>query len=214
MRASLLVYLGEDAEFPDVHPEQVDALARRRDLPALLDRHVPLGPDQAARRLGVRRVDWDQVVRLGYVAAVGSVEVDYKRQGGLTTVPLFSAVDVAFLDVVRPEVDWRAVRETLPGRRSPLAALTPLVPGADRVALAQVAGVGRATVAGWRRRADFSGRIDGSGRHPEFDRSAVAAWLLAHGKITVPTGAAASVRPARIPRDRGRSHRPRRRGLA
>ncbi|OKK16254.1 hypothetical protein AMK16_26700 [Streptomyces sp. CB00455] len=29
------------------------ALARRRDLPALLDRHVPLGPDQAAVRLGV-----------------------------------------------------------------------------------------------------------------------------------------------------------------
>lgn len=53
LRAGLLVYLGGDVHFPDVHPDQVAALARRRDLPALLDRHVPLGPDQAARRLGV-----------------------------------------------------------------------------------------------------------------------------------------------------------------
>ncbi|MGE7390839.1 hypothetical protein ACQKM2_35720, partial [Streptomyces sp. NPDC004126] len=65
VRAGFLVYLGGATEFPDVHPDQVDALARRRDLPVLLDRHVPLGPDQAARRLGVRRVDFDAVVRLG-----------------------------------------------------------------------------------------------------------------------------------------------------
>ncbi|MEW1640279.1 hypothetical protein AB0469_40275 [Streptomyces sp. NPDC093801] len=30
-----------------LHPDEVAALARRRDLPAVLDRHVPLGPDQA-----------------------------------------------------------------------------------------------------------------------------------------------------------------------
>ncbi|MFG2235990.1 hypothetical protein ACGFNX_39380 [Streptomyces sp. NPDC048723] len=44
-------------------------LARRRDLPALLDRHVPLGPDTAVR-LGVRRTDFDQVVRRGWVSPV------------------------------------------------------------------------------------------------------------------------------------------------
>ncbi|MGO4458897.1 hypothetical protein AB4039_16590 [Streptomyces sp. M-16] len=55
VRAGLLIRLGGDTEFPDVHPDQVAALGRRRDLPALLDRHVPPGPDQAARRLGVRR---------------------------------------------------------------------------------------------------------------------------------------------------------------
>ncbi|MEU4359663.1 hypothetical protein [Streptomyces virginiae] len=54
VKAGLLVYLGGDPQFPDIHPDQVAALARRRDLPALLDRHVPLGPDQAAVRLGVR----------------------------------------------------------------------------------------------------------------------------------------------------------------
>ncbi|WP_285544040.1 hypothetical protein [Streptomyces lavendulae] len=52
VKAGLLIYLGGETEFPDVHPDQVAALARRRDLPAFLDRHVPLGPDQAAQRLG------------------------------------------------------------------------------------------------------------------------------------------------------------------
>ncbi|MGE7390882.1 hypothetical protein ACQKM2_35945 [Streptomyces sp. NPDC004126] len=129
VRAGLLVYLGGDAEFPDVHPDQVAALACRRDLPVLLDRHVPLGPDQAAHRLGVRRVDFDAVVRLGWVAAVGSVEIDYKRQGGVTVVPLYSAEAVALLPVARPSVDWRAVYAAPAGARSPLAALSPAVPG-------------------------------------------------------------------------------------
>ncbi|MEV8533242.1 hypothetical protein [Streptomyces sp. NPDC051211] len=70
-------------------------LARRRDLQALLDRHVPLGPHQAARRLGVRHVDFDAAVRLGFVSPVGSVEIDYRRQGGVTVVPLYSAEEVA-----------------------------------------------------------------------------------------------------------------------
>ncbi len=48
VKAGLLVYLGGDIEFPEVHPDRVETLARCRDLAALLDRHVPLGPDQAA----------------------------------------------------------------------------------------------------------------------------------------------------------------------
>ncbi|MFF3624948.1 hypothetical protein [Streptomyces sp. NPDC002467] len=48
VRAGLLVYLGGEVDFPQADPEQVAALARRRDLPALLDQHIPLGPDQAA----------------------------------------------------------------------------------------------------------------------------------------------------------------------
>ncbi|MFI1068251.1 hypothetical protein [Streptomyces spororaveus] len=63
VKAGLLVYLGGEPRFPVVHPDQVAALCRRRDLPALLDQHVPLGPDQAAVRLGVRRSDFtDRVV--------------------------------------------------------------------------------------------------------------------------------------------------------
>ncbi|WP_133895336.1 hypothetical protein [Streptomyces sp. KS 21] len=191
-RAGLLVRLGGDLEFPDVHPDQVAALGRRRDLPALIDRHVPLGPDQAAQRLGVRRVDFDAVVRLGWVAPVGSVEIDYKRQGGVTTVPLYCAEDVALLPVVRPPVDWRAVYAAPAGSRSSLAAFNPVVPGQDRVLLAEVARmarVGRAAVVNWRRRHDdFPAPTGGTEVHPQFDRPAIVAWLLAHDKIEVPVG--------------------------
>ncbi|MBX9420834.1 hypothetical protein [Streptomyces lateritius] len=120
VRAGLLAYLGGDPATPDVHPDQVATLARRRDLPALLDRHVPLGPDQAARRLGVRRAEWEQVVRLGWIAPVGTVTIDYKRaRGGVTDVPLYSGQDIALLPVTRPSVDWHALRILAPGRRSP-----------------------------------------------------------------------------------------------
>ncbi|NED11855.1 hypothetical protein [Streptomyces sp. SID9124] len=41
----------------------------------------------------------------------------------------------------------------------------------------------------WRRRhADFPAPAGGTDTCPEFDRAAVVAWLLAHGKVTVPTG--------------------------
>ncbi|WP_331723815.1 hypothetical protein OG592_44630 (plasmid) [Streptomyces avidinii] len=192
VKAGLLVYLGGEPQFPVVHPDQVAALCRRRDLPAVLDRYVPLGPDQAAVRLGVRRTDWDQVVRLGLVSPVATVTVDYKHHGGVTVVPLFSAQEIALLEVVRPSVDWRAVRTVRAGRRSPLAGLDPVASGGDRVLLAgvaRIARVGRAAVVNWRRRHDdFPHPVAGTGVHPQFDHSAVVAWLLAHDKIEVPTG--------------------------
>ncbi|MGW6973775.1 hypothetical protein [Streptomyces sp. NPDC054952] len=192
VKAGLLVYLGGEPRFPVVHEDQVAALARRRDLPALLDRHVRLGPEQAAVRLGVRRSDFDQVVRLGWLAPIATVDVDYKRQGGVTTVPLYDAQEVALLEVVRPSVDWRAVRTVRAGRRSPLGALDPVAPEGDRVflaAVARIARVGRAAVVNWRRRhPDFPDPVAGTDVHPQFDHSAVVAWLLAHDKIEVPTG--------------------------
>ncbi|MFJ2598914.1 hypothetical protein [Streptomyces erythrochromogenes] len=87
-------------------------------------------------------------------------------------------------------MDWRAVRAVSAGRRSPLAALTPVVPGRDRVLLAEVARmarVGRAAVVNWRRRHDdFPDPVGGTEVHPQFDRAAVVAWLLARDKIGVP----------------------------
>ncbi|MEU8434745.1 hypothetical protein AB0F18_17860 [Streptomyces sp. NPDC029216] len=53
---------------------------------------------------------FDQAVRLGWPSPVGSVDVDYKHHGGVTTVPLWEARDVALLEVIRPRADWRAVR--------------------------------------------------------------------------------------------------------
>ncbi|MFF1561561.1 hypothetical protein [Streptomyces sp. NPDC058279] len=142
--------------------------------------------------MGVRRVDFDQVVRLGWLSPVGSVDIDYKRHGGVTTIPLYDAEDIALLEVVRPSVDWRAVRTVAAGRRSPLAGLRPVAPGSDRVFLAgaaRIARVGRATVVNWRRRhGDFPDPVAGTDVHPQFDRHAVVAWLLAHDKIEIPTG--------------------------
>ncbi|MFI5987398.1 hypothetical protein ACIBEA_41845 [Streptomyces sp. NPDC051555] len=190
VRAGLLVYLGGEPAYPDVHPDQVAALARRRDLPAVLDRHVPLGPDQAAVRLGVRRLDFDAVVGLGWVRPIGSVDVDYKRQGGVTTITLYSAEDVALLQVARPLVDWRAVRAARAGSRSPLASLTPVVPGRDWVQLGEVARmarVGRSAAVTWRRRhPDFPAPAGGTELRPLFDRAAAVGWLLAHDKIEIP----------------------------
>ncbi|MFE5713425.1 hypothetical protein ACFQ7J_21745 [Streptomyces sp. NPDC056501] len=191
VKAGLLVWLGGEAACPDIHPDQVAALARRRDLPALLDRHVPLGPDQAAVRLGVRRTDYDQIVRLGWISRVSSVTIDYKSRGGWTKVPLYSGIDLALLPVLRPGVDWEALRTVTAGGRSPLAGLAPVTPGRDVVLLAEVARiarVGRAAVVNWRRRhADFPDPVGGTDVHPEFDRRAMAAWLLDHDKIDIPS---------------------------
>ncbi|WP_051716319.1 hypothetical protein [Streptomyces bikiniensis] len=195
VRAGLLAYLGADTTTPDVHPEQVAALARRRDLPALLDRHVPLGPDRAARRLGVRRTEWDQIVRLGWITPIGMVGVDCKRaRGGVMDVLLYSGRDIALLPVVRPSVDWWALCALALGRRSRLTVLAPLGPGPEggAVFLAEVvrmAGVGRAVVVNWHRRHDdfpAPAPAAGAGTRPWFGRAVVVAWLLAHDKIAVP----------------------------
>ncbi|MFI1286459.1 hypothetical protein ACH4U5_37850 [Streptomyces sp. NPDC020858] len=78
------------------------------------------------------------------------------------------------------------------GRRSPFAALAPVVLGQDTVLLAEVgriAGVGRAAVVNWcRRHADSPCPVGGTDMSPEFDRAAVVAWLLAHDRIGIPTG--------------------------
>ncbi|GLX42275.1 hypothetical protein Sros01_83470 [Streptomyces roseochromogenus] len=53
---------------------------------------------------------------------------------------------------------------------------------------ARIARVGRAAVVQWRRRYDdFPAPVSGTGVQPEFDRAAVLAWLLAHGKTEMPT---------------------------
>ncbi|MFE5594226.1 hypothetical protein [Streptomyces sp. NPDC056549] len=71
--------------------------------------------------------------------------------------------------------------------------MRPLSRGDTRLLLAgiaRIARVGRAAVVDWRRsHADFPAPTD---VHPEFDRRAVVAWLLAHDKIAVPSGVPAA----------------------
>ncbi|MFD3329586.1 hypothetical protein [Streptomyces sp. NPDC058701] len=117
--------------------------------------------------------------------------VDYGRAyGGVVQVPLYSAAAVAPLPQTRPHVDWRQVRRTAPGHRSPLAALQPAAPADDTAFLAEVARiarVGRAAVVVWRRNLPgFPEPVAGTDVHPRFDRRAIDTWLLAHDKLTVP----------------------------
>ncbi|MET9954412.1 hypothetical protein ABZ135_23110 [Streptomyces sp. NPDC006339] len=101
-----------------------------------------------------------------------------------------SAEDVVLLPVIRPAVDWRALRTIRPGRRSPLAALEPAGPDGDRLlltAVGRIAGVGRAAVVNWlRRHDDFPDPVGGTEVHPEFEVRAIVDWLLAHRRIEVP----------------------------
>ncbi|MFD8027016.1 hypothetical protein [Streptomyces lavendulae] len=48
VRAGLQAYLGGEVESPDVHPDQMAVLGRRRDLPALLDEPMPAVADTGA----------------------------------------------------------------------------------------------------------------------------------------------------------------------
>ncbi|GGU51235.1 hypothetical protein [Streptomyces violascens] len=126
--AGLLVELSGNASVSMVHPAQVAEVAGRADLAELLAAAVPVGPDQAAARLGVRRVDWDRLVGLGWIKPAEWRDVKFGAyRGGTVTVPLYLAREVDALPAAHPEVDWPALRAVEKGRRSPLAALSPVV---------------------------------------------------------------------------------------
>ncbi|WP_371681602.1 hypothetical protein [Streptomyces sp. NBC_01276] len=113
-------------------PAEVEALAARPDLRRLLDQAAPLGPDQAAARLGVRRTDLDHMARLGWLLPTGTVRVKFgAARGGTVRVPLYRAGDIDRLPDDHPEVDWPTLRAVPKGRRSPLASL-PTPAGAGR----------------------------------------------------------------------------------
>jgi hypothetical protein len=61
----------------DVAPGQVDQVCRREDLADLVAAGTPLGPEQDAARLGMRRVEFDWMARLGWIRSPQSVEVRF-----------------------------------------------------------------------------------------------------------------------------------------
>ncbi|WP_414170947.1 hypothetical protein ACMATS_38110 (plasmid) [Streptoverticillium reticulum] len=122
----LLLDLSHDHKYPKLSPDQVDAVGTRPDLPEILAREAPLGPEQAAARLGVRRVDYEWMRRLGWITPVSYGRVRFgTSKAGAVTVPRFSTGDVDALPAQHPEVDWEQLRDIGKGRRSPLAALAP-----------------------------------------------------------------------------------------
>ncbi|MGA5499244.1 hypothetical protein ACPCSP_33515 [Streptomyces cinereoruber] len=108
------------------HPGQVAKVCARKDLAELAAADIPLGPDQTAVRLGVRRVEFDWMVKLKWLRATEWTEVQYgTSRAGAVEVPLYRAADVDALPGTHPEVDWEELRRVEKGRRSPLAALRP-----------------------------------------------------------------------------------------
>ncbi|MFG2210944.1 hypothetical protein [Streptomyces sp. NPDC048638] len=120
----LLTELSANPDGSLVNPDEVDIVCSREDLAALVAANTPLGPDQAAQRLFVRRRDFDHMLRLGWLHAADSVEVRFgTSRAGAVNVALFRTADVEGLPAAHPEIDWTALRALQSGQRSPLAGL-------------------------------------------------------------------------------------------
>ena len=80
--------------------------------------------DQAAARLGIRRVDLNHLLRTGWLTPADAVHSAWQRRSAAPAVALYRTGDLRVL-AADPRIDWAAVRATPAGRRSPLACLTP-----------------------------------------------------------------------------------------
>ncbi|MGA5292211.1 hypothetical protein [Streptomyces pseudogriseolus] len=126
MTAACWVDLSANADGTLHHPAQVDQVCRREDLAELVAADTPLGSEQAAARLRVRRADWDHMVRLGWVRSPQSIEVRFgTSRAGAVDVALYTTASVDAIVPAHPEVDWEQLRAVEKGRRSPLASLRP-----------------------------------------------------------------------------------------
>ncbi|MFF3139590.1 hypothetical protein [Streptomyces mirabilis] len=107
-----------------LHPDQVAEVCRRPDLAELVAADTPLGPAQAAKRLGVRRSDFDWMLRLKWIKPAEVIEARFgTSRFGTEDVALYTTQSVDAL-TARSEVDWDQLRSIPKGRRSPLAALS------------------------------------------------------------------------------------------
>ncbi|WP_019061596.1 hypothetical protein [Streptomyces prunicolor] len=105
------------------HPGQVAEICRREDLARLVAADTPLGPEQAAARLGVRRTDFDWMLRLDWISPAESIEVRFgTSRAGAVDIPLYTTQSVDTL-AARTDIDWEQLHAVPKGRRSPLAAL-------------------------------------------------------------------------------------------
>ncbi|MEV7676724.1 hypothetical protein [Streptomyces sp. NPDC088752] len=104
------------------HPGQVAGVCMREDLAELVAADTPLGPDQAADRLGVRRVEFDWMVKLKWLRATEWAEVQYgTSRAGAVDVPLYRTADVDALPGAHPRSTGRssAGSRRAGARRSP-----------------------------------------------------------------------------------------------
>ncbi|MFJ6518364.1 hypothetical protein ACIQJ4_08925 [Streptomyces filamentosus] len=74
----------------------------------------------------MRRVEFDHMVRLGWVRSPQSIEVRFGTvRAGAVDVALYTTASVDAIVPAHPEVDWEQLRTVEKGRRSPLASLRP-----------------------------------------------------------------------------------------
>ncbi|MFB7531418.1 hypothetical protein ACFC0C_24845 [Streptomyces sp. NPDC056178] len=93
------------------HPDQVAEVCRRENLAALVAADTPLGPEQAAARLRVRRADFDHMVRLGWLRSPQSIEVHFgTSRAGSIDVALYTTASVDAVVPAHPEVDGEQLR--------------------------------------------------------------------------------------------------------
>ncbi|MEU9191133.1 hypothetical protein AB0D14_42920 [Streptomyces sp. NPDC048484] len=119
----LLTELSANSDGSLVHPGQVAEVCKREDLAELVAADTPLGPEQAAARLGVRRVEFDWMLRLKWIRPAESIEVRFgTSRAGAVDVALYTTASVDAL-AARTDVDWQQLRSVEKGWRSPLAAL-------------------------------------------------------------------------------------------
>lgn len=122
----LLVDLSANPDGTLHHPDQVGQVCRREDLADLVAADTPLGPEQAATRLRVRRADFDHMVRLGWLRSPQSIEVRFgTSRAGAVDVALYTTASIDAVIPAHPEIDWKQLHAIEKGRRSPLAALHP-----------------------------------------------------------------------------------------
>ncbi|MEW1640073.1 hypothetical protein AB0469_39180 [Streptomyces sp. NPDC093801] len=124
-----------------LNPDQVGQVAAREGLAELLEREGPLGPEQAAARIGVRRVDFEWMRRLTWITPVsrGRVQIGASKAGAVD-VPLFSAAHIDDPPGAHPEADWAQPCTVGKGRRSP-ARRTPGTAGLSGAAPALMDGI-------------------------------------------------------------------------
>ncbi|KOG86796.1 hypothetical protein ADK38_29040 [Streptomyces varsoviensis] len=120
----LLTELSANPDGSLLHPGQVADVCRREDLADLVAADTPLGPEQAAERLRLRRADWNHLVRLGWARSPQSIEVRFgTSRAGAVDVALYTTASVDAVIPAHPE--WEQLRTVEKGQRSPLAALHP-----------------------------------------------------------------------------------------
>jgi hypothetical protein len=125
-RASFFTVVSYDREYPVFDGRAIEAFSLRDDAKDIVERAAITGAslmaDSAANVLGIRRADFDHLVRAGLIQPVRIGRTGHWSKSRDPGLPLYRSGDV--LDLLDLDhIDWAAVRATPKGKRSPLAKL-------------------------------------------------------------------------------------------